>query len=290
MVTRSGVKLLDFGLAKSLVDDGAGIALSTLAARPTKTLTGEGTILGTLQYMAPEQMEGRSVDARTDLFAFGSVLYEMVAGRRAFEGESQASLIAAVLRAEPLPLNTVQPLTPSALERLVRKCLAKDPDDRWQTARDVRSELQWIRETAATASGAAAPTSAVGGLRNRERMVWTAAIILIASLATLRRTSAVRGLTGWPSVGLRGDCWETIRRQRRRAAVSHRPTTTKTVVIINYRRNQLDGRPTPVAGCDSVVLGWKPKGWTYRKWHPELRDRRGVTSSRRGRGARLRNR
>jgi Tol biopolymer transport system component len=184
MLTRAGVKLLDFGLAKARTDGGV-LTLSSLAARPTKTLTGEGTILGTLQYMAPEQLEGRPVDARTDLFAFGAVLYEMLAGRRAFDGESQASVIAAILRAEPPAPRTLQPLTPAALDRLVRKCLAKDPDDRWQTARDVMSELEWIGQTAATASRIeAAPAGAVGGSWSRARIAWTVAALLLASLAT----------------------------------------------------------------------------------------------------------
>jgi serine/threonine protein kinase/Tol biopolymer transport system component len=202
MVTRSGVKLLDFGLAKSQADSGV-MTLSSLAARPTKTLTGEGTILGTLQYMAPEQLEGRSVDARTDLFAFGAVLYEMVSGQRAFEGESQASLIAAILRAEPPALHRLQPLVPAALDRLVRKCLSKDPDDRWQTARDVMSELLWIGETTTPASVTATPAGAAGARRSRKRIAWTATAILLASLATLslvtfatwRSTTEVRPIT-----------------------------------------------------------------------------------------------
>jgi serine/threonine protein kinase/dipeptidyl aminopeptidase/acylaminoacyl peptidase len=182
MVTRSSVKLLDFGLAKLTADSGG-----TEAARatPTKTLTGEGTILGTLHYMAPEQLEGRPVDARTDLFALGAVLYEMLSGRQAFEGESQASVIAAILRAEPPALQLLQPLTPAALDRLVRKCLSKDPDHRWQTARDVMSELQWIAESATPASAIASPPDAAGRRRSRKWIAWTVAAILFASLATL---------------------------------------------------------------------------------------------------------
>ena len=98
------------------------------------SLTAQGTILGTFQYMAPEQLEGREADARTDIFAFGAVLYEMVTGKKAFEGKSQASLIAAILEREPPPMSTLQPLTPAALDRVVKTCLAKDPDERWQTA------------------------------------------------------------------------------------------------------------------------------------------------------------
>ena len=107
-------------------------------------MTAQGTILGTFQYMAPEQIEGMEADARTDLFAFGCVLYEMLTGRNAFEGKTRASLLGAILKDEPPPVSTVQPLTPAALDRIVATCLAKDPDDRWQTARDLQRELKWV--------------------------------------------------------------------------------------------------------------------------------------------------
>ena len=113
----------------------------------------QGTILGTLQYMAPEQIEGDEADARTDIFAFGAVLYEMLTGQKAFEGKSQASLIGAILHVEPRPVGTVQPLVSPALDRCVRKCLAKDPDRRWQSAGDLHDELQWIAEASARGEG-----------------------------------------------------------------------------------------------------------------------------------------
>ena len=143
MLTRGGVKVLDFGLAKLRPSsEQAGIdAPDTRTALP---LTGEGVLLGTVPYMAPEQLEGHSVDARTDIFAFGAIVYEMAAGRRAFAGDSQASLIAAILEREPEPISGDQPLTPPGLERLVRKCLAKDPDARWQSASDIADELRWL--------------------------------------------------------------------------------------------------------------------------------------------------
>ena len=112
-----------------------------------------GTILGTLQYMAPEQLEGKEADARTDLWALGATLYEMVTGKRAFEGGSQISLIARIMNAEPAPLEPLQPLAPPALERVVKKCLAKHPDDRWDSAHDVADELRWIRESVTGAAG-----------------------------------------------------------------------------------------------------------------------------------------
>src|SRR5437867_377331 len=165
MLTRTGAKLLDFGLARA--DPEAAPGISGLSATPTNTrpLTAEGTVVGTVQYMAPEQLEGKPADARSDLFAFGAVLYEMTTGRRAFQGKSQASLIAAILASEPPPLATLQPLAPPALERLVRRCLAKDPEERWQSARDLMLELKWVAEAApqaaATRLGPARP-------RNRE--------------------------------------------------------------------------------------------------------------------------
>ena len=161
MLTRGGAKLMDFGLARATGLGGAGGGSSsvTLAQSPTigRALTAEGTILGTFQYMAPEQLEGRETDARTDVFALGCVLYEMAAGRRAFDATSQASLIGAIMAAEPPPLTNAQPLAPPAFDRVVRTCLAKDPEERWQTARDVRRELQWLREAGPVGAAAVAP-------------------------------------------------------------------------------------------------------------------------------------
>ena len=143
MLTAGGPKLLDFGLAKEGLGSAAAVAdLPTLAA----TATGQGVIVGTLQYMAPEQAEGRPVDARTDLFALGAVIYEMVTGRKAFEAQTQASLIANVLQVDPPAVSTVVATSPPALDRLVRRCLAKEPENRWQSARDVFLELRWILE------------------------------------------------------------------------------------------------------------------------------------------------
>ncbi len=126
-------KLLDFGLAKASAPAVAGAGLSMLPTTPPG-LTAQGTILGTFQYMAPEQLEGQDADARTDIFAFGAVLYEMLTGKRAFEGKSHASLISAIMSSDPKPVSALQPLTPPALDRIVGTCLAKDPDDRYQSA------------------------------------------------------------------------------------------------------------------------------------------------------------
>jgi serine/threonine protein kinase len=144
VLTKSGAKIVDFGLAK-LVADGRGPIGAT--GLPTHTpMTAEGTILGTLQYMAPEQLEGKEADPRADIFAFGAIVYEMVTGRRSFDGQSQASLIAAILDRDPPAMSTLQPMTPSSLERVIRKCLAKDPDARWQSAGDLLEELKWIAD------------------------------------------------------------------------------------------------------------------------------------------------
>ncbi len=142
MLTRTGAKLLDFGLAKSA----AVLGSDPNAATVSQPLTSKGTILGTFQYMAPEQLEGHEADARTDIFSFGAVLYEMATGKRAFEGTSRASLIASIMQSHPRPISELQPMTPPALDRLIRKCLAKDPDQRWQSAADVADELRWIAE------------------------------------------------------------------------------------------------------------------------------------------------
>jgi Tol biopolymer transport system component/predicted Ser/Thr protein kinase len=144
MITRSGAKVLDFGLAKGGAESPVDLGGPTMVQ---KSLTAEGTIVGTFQYMAPEQLEGARVDHRTDIFALGAVLYEMATGRRAFDGKTKTSLIAAIVAAEPKPIHELQPLTPSSFERLVTKCLAKDPEERWQSAHDVASELTWIAET-----------------------------------------------------------------------------------------------------------------------------------------------
>jgi Tol biopolymer transport system component len=185
MLTKSGVKLLDFGLAKLHV--AGATATSGLTSLPTVTpesqpLTSRGTILGTFQYMAPEQLEGREADARSDIFAFGCVLYEMATGTKAFSGKSQASLIGAIMHSEPPPISSVQPMTPLALDRVVKTCLAKDADERFQTAHDVRLQLQWIAE-GGSAAGLPAPVDA--RRKSRERLAWAVAAAAILAAAVL---------------------------------------------------------------------------------------------------------
>ncbi len=183
MLTKSGAKLLDFGLAKLRASDGPVSAASELSALATgeKPLTAEGSIVGTFQYMAPEQLEGKEPDARADLFAFGAMLYEMATGHRAFKGKSHASLIAAILASEPPPISSLQSLTPPALDRVVAACLAKDPDERWQSAHDLLRELKWIQEAGA---GSAGPSVVPRRLR-RGRAAWGAVAIAAAGLGGL---------------------------------------------------------------------------------------------------------
>jgi eukaryotic-like serine/threonine-protein kinase len=170
MLTKAGAKLLDFGLAKYT-------AISPTLSENTQTLalTSAGTILGTFQYMAPEQLEGKEADARADLFAFGAVLYEMVTGRRAFEGKSHASLIAAILTVQPPPISGKQTLSPSALDRVVAACLTKDPEDRWQSAGDLKRELEWICGSAGTAS--------TNTRQSNSRVPWIAGAVAAVALA-----------------------------------------------------------------------------------------------------------
>jgi hypothetical protein len=156
MLTSSGVKLLDFGLAKALFPASSTIGLTAL---PTQAppVTREGAILGTFQYMSPEQVEGREADARTDIFAFGCVIYEMATGKKAFTGATQASLISSILRDDPPPISRLQPVAPRALDRVISTCLAKEPEDRWQTARDVALQLEWIRQERSSPESIAPP-------------------------------------------------------------------------------------------------------------------------------------
>jgi tRNA A-37 threonylcarbamoyl transferase component Bud32 len=200
MLTRSGTKLLDFGLAKALAraeETGSGLRAMSASAgaaslAETEPLTEEGTILGTVHYMAPEQLEARETDARTDIFAFGAVLYEMLSGRKAFEGGSKASVIAAVLEHDPPPLDLRAtdvtgsgPVAP-LLDHVIARCLAKSPDERWQSAGDLMRELQWIAGSG-THLGLPARTSAQGSRRGR---------LVAASLIGLTSVAAIVAVVG----------------------------------------------------------------------------------------------
>jgi eukaryotic-like serine/threonine-protein kinase len=177
MLTKSGAKLLDFGLAKH---HASGIDTVLTAITQSKPLTAEGMIVGTYHYMSPEQVEGHQADARSDIFALGAVIYEMATGKRAFDGRTQATVIAAVLERDPEPISTLQPMAPAVLDQVVKTCLHKDPDERFQTAHDLKLQLRWIASglIASTATGAAVQGPRAG-LFKRERIAWAVALLLL---------------------------------------------------------------------------------------------------------------
>src|SRR6202045_3330974 len=184
MLTQSGAKLMDFGLAKPLgmQTSGSGSASApsfTAAATlsgpsPLSPLTTAGTIIGTIQYMSPEQIEGKEADARSDIFAFGAVLYEMVTGKRPFAGKSQISLASSILENDPEPVSALKPLTPTAFEHVVTTCLQKNPEERFQSAHDIKLDLQWIATDRSGPAVAALPPSPS---HFRERLGWAAAVV-----------------------------------------------------------------------------------------------------------------
>jgi len=187
MLTKSGAKLLDFGLAKSSVPPLASdfsssptVSRPLVGRAPSEALTAQGTIVGTYQYMSPEQLEGGEADARSDIFSFGSVLYEMATAKKAFSAKSTASLIAAILKEQPRPISELQPMAPPALERVVKTCLEKDPDERWQNAGDLKRELGWI---ASAGSQAGIPAPVASKRKTRDRAIWIAAGALLALAA-----------------------------------------------------------------------------------------------------------
>jgi len=192
MLTPSGAKLLDFGLAKPAVAP-ASVATLTAAASQTTPMTQEGTIVGTFQYMSPEQVEGKELDGRSDIFSFGAVLYEMLTGRRAFPGKSQLSVASAILEKEPAPISSVKPMTPPALDHTIRRCLAKETERRWQSAGDLARELEWISESGSQAG--------VAGRLPAGRRRWEGASWLLAAAFFLM---TLAGGTAW---------WQAINRR-----------------------------------------------------------------------------
>ena len=194
MLTKSGAKLMDFGLAKQSGPAPLTSGLTDMTAEQSR-LTGDGMLVGTFQYMAPEQLEGKEADARTDIFALGEVLYEMATGKPAFSGKSRAGLIASILTTDPPPITQLQPLTPAALERVVKKCLAKDPDERWQSASDLASELGWI---AASGSGTAVTTTPAFRRSKAVLLALAAGFLVMAAIglaAWWRQTPEARRVT-----------------------------------------------------------------------------------------------
>jgi Tol biopolymer transport system component/predicted Ser/Thr protein kinase len=184
LLGKNGVKVLDFGLAK------IEHASTPEGITQTLPLTSEGAILGTLQYMSPEQLEGKEADARSDIFSFGVVLYEMITGKRPFGGASQASLIASILKEQPRPVQELQPVTPAGLDRVLQTCLEKDPEKRWQSAREVKHALEWMGQAAQTVTAAVASTAAIPARKTR---LWQGIAALLAVTAV-----GIAAWTFWP--------------------------------------------------------------------------------------------
>src|SRR5262252_899696 len=182
MLTATGAKLLDFGLAKPAMALANAATLTGSALKADTPVTEQGTIVGTFQYMSPEQVEGKEVDGRSDIFSLGTVLYEMVTGKRAFAGKSRLSVVSAILEREPEPISAIKPMTPPALDHVIRRCLAKGPEERWQSAADVRAEIKW----SGTTHG---PPGATAG---RKFSTWLASL-----LATVFGVMALIGIVGW---------------------------------------------------------------------------------------------
>lgn len=175
MLTPGGAKLLDFGLAKVVVPVGTGATITL--ANQNAPVTEQGTIVGTFQYMSPEQIEGKELDGRSDIFSLGSVLYEMLTGKRAFDGKSQLSVASAILEKEPAPLNAMKPMTPPALGHAISRCLTKDPNERWQSAGDIKNELLWVSQSSGE--------SALQPLTSKGKSSWARGFLSAAALAVL---------------------------------------------------------------------------------------------------------
>ncbi|MBZ5594925.1 MAG: serine/threonine-protein kinase [Acidobacteriia bacterium] len=196
MLTKTGAKLMDFGMAKAVLPAAApSSSLTATLNHPEGSypLTAQGTVLGTFQYMSPEQVEGKESDARSDIFSLGAVLYEMATGKRAFGGKTTASVIAAVLERDPAPISSVQPMSPRALDRVIKTCLAKDPDERFQTVHDLKLQLRWIAEGAVSSASQAASAPVAGKGKSREKLGWmlagALALLLLASVTWISRRS-----------------------------------------------------------------------------------------------------
>jgi len=278
MLTKGGAKLLDFGLAKV---SAPVVAVSSTMAPTTPTVTAQGAILGTFQYMAPEQIEGLDADARTDIFAFGALLHEMLTGKKAFEGKTRASLIGSILKDEPPSVSQVQPVTPPALDRIVSTCLAKEPDDRWQTARDLLRELRWVANSPAGAVTATAAASPVAAVRSRWRtfagiaggvgagIVVTALVAWLAMRYTKQSPRFVRFAITVPDqrLALAGDRNIAISPDGRHIVYrANAGVGTSATTLFVRALDQLDARPLPGTGAspffspDSRWIGYFDQG------------------------------
>jgi Tol biopolymer transport system component/predicted Ser/Thr protein kinase len=255
MLTKDGAKLLDFGLAKP-----PRVLSSAATMTATAPVTAAGTLLGTLQYMAPEQLQGRDADARSDIWAFGCVVHEMLTGRPVFAADSQAGVIAAILDRDPASMDTAGRAVPPALERLVRKCLAKDPDARWQTAHDLADALRWLDRDSASPPVAAVPPTP--GRRSRARWVVPAVVIGIAAAVLF----VPRWMPGPPPPGadavhrqltFEGDVWE--------ATLS--PDGRTVVYSVGEDRTAMRVLARDVAGPQPLEL-WRGTRVADVKWLP----------------------
>jgi serine/threonine protein kinase len=269
MLTKGGAKLMDFGLAKSAaagVSAGSSSAPLLSAAQtmsqasPVSPLTTAGTMIGTIQYMSPEQIEGKEADARSDLFALGAVLYEMVTGARPFEGKSQISVASAILEKEPESISAIQPLTPPALEQIVTACLAKSPDDRFQTAQDIVLQLKWIAQ-----SGTPVLKPAEKKRNSRELLAWliaAALALLLIALVILWRGSKGTVQTTYFSA--------PVPFAARSAAVS---PNGHTVAIVGHReseRNNVLWIYEP--GAQEAISLANTEGASFPFWSPDGRS------------------
>src|SRR6202051_4942838 len=186
MLTKGGAKLMDFGLAKAgmgSVPPSSSLTMTLSVPSADQPLTAKGTIVGTFQYMSPEQLEGKEAAARSDIFALGAVLYEMATGKRAFTGKSQASIVAAILASEPQPISVAQPMTPPALAQVVKTCLAQDPEERFQTVHDLKLQLKWIAEASSSQLAAPAQVRARRVVQKRTLIIAAVAGWLLAAAA-----------------------------------------------------------------------------------------------------------
>ena len=183
MLTKTGAKLMDFGLAKAVAPQmpaSSGLTATLMTPGVSEPLTAKGTVVGTFQYMAPEQVEGKEADERGDIFALGAVLYEMATGKRAFTGKTQSNVVAAILASDPPPVSAVQPMSPPALDRVIRNCLAKDPEDRYQSVHDLKLQLKWIAEGGSQAGVASVVASR---RKSRKSLGWIAAAAVVTIAA-----------------------------------------------------------------------------------------------------------
>ena len=260
ILTKGGAKLLDFGLARQAVQ-GPGPGLMSQTPTMSQPLTAQGSIVGTFQYMAPEQLEGQEADARSDLFALGAVLYEMATGKKAFEAKSHASLIAAILEREPPPISSVSPMSPPAFDQLVRACLAKDPEQRIQTAHDVKLQLRWIAEGG---SQAGLPAPVAMRRRNRETLAWALAAIAgvaaigLGAMQLLRKPEPTRVLRFEIEAppGVRNIQWPRISPDGRTLAFVATDTTGKQQVWVRPLEAL---QAFPLAGTEAVRrMFWSP--------------------------------